>query len=294
MIFLPNLSNAVGISDFTPVSHWDCDEVSGVRYDSNTTNSNDLTDNNTVQSATGLLSNACDFELSSSESLSITDGTQAGLDSTGDISISAWVKIESTPGTYEEYTIISKAESNGTSGAYRFEYYNNNGSMKLLLILYDSANATENFNYQSATQVLTTGQWYHVGASFDVSAGVAEFYVNGSSIGTVTNTSVNDINNSTGPFVIGSYGNSNRYFDGLIDELSFFDYLLNDGDFTTIYNSGTPLSYASTGTTTSTSTTATSTLSSGDVDNIVFALGVIIFFLTFIWFGFIMKTFKKT
>jgi len=77
------------------VSHWSCDEASGVRYDSNTTNSNDLTDNNTVLAATGLLSNACDFESSSSEYLSITDVAQIGLDFSTAFTIAYWVNFES-------------------------------------------------------------------------------------------------------------------------------------------------------------------------------------------------------
>ncbi len=58
------------LSDAVPyaVAHWPLDETSGTRADS--VGSNDLTDNNTVLSATGMFGNAADFEATSNEWLS--------------------------------------------------------------------------------------------------------------------------------------------------------------------------------------------------------------------------------
>ena len=83
---LPRRSNIQGL--------WKLNEESGTRYDE-TTNDNDLTDNATVLYGTGKIGNAADFELATSEYLSITDAAQTGLDITGEITIACWIKPES-------------------------------------------------------------------------------------------------------------------------------------------------------------------------------------------------------
>jgi hypothetical protein len=52
--------------------------------------------------------NAIDLEADKSQYLSVSDAVQAGLDITGDLTIEAWVKIESAPGLGESYAIVSK------------------------------------------------------------------------------------------------------------------------------------------------------------------------------------------
>jgi hypothetical protein len=49
-----------------------------------------------------------DLERSSSQYAYITDGSQSGLDITGDLSISLWAKFESALGTNQNYTFISR------------------------------------------------------------------------------------------------------------------------------------------------------------------------------------------
>src|SRR5207247_6557818 len=83
------------------VSYWKLDDVSDgsgpvTRLDS--VGSNHLTDNNTVASAPGKIGNGADFESANNEFFSITDASQNGLDITGDLTISCWVKFESVVG----------------------------------------------------------------------------------------------------------------------------------------------------------------------------------------------------
>src|SRR3990167_10705009 len=69
------------------VSYWTLDEASGVRYDSVVASANDLTDNNTVASATGKFNDAASFLAANSESLS-TPNTILGADA--NVSASVW------------------------------------------------------------------------------------------------------------------------------------------------------------------------------------------------------------
>jgi hypothetical protein len=73
------------------VSYWELEEVSGTRVDSH--GSNDLTDNNTVGSGTGIQGNCANLEKSNTEDLSISDASQSGLNITQDLSFSGWFNV---------------------------------------------------------------------------------------------------------------------------------------------------------------------------------------------------------
>jgi len=52
----------------------------------------------------------------SSQSLSITDGSQTGLDLSGDFTIEAWIKLTQLPSTAgTEFGIVSKYHTTGSS-----------------------------------------------------------------------------------------------------------------------------------------------------------------------------------
>lgn len=287
LLTLPLLTLAEdSIDDFSVVSHWTCDETSGVRYDSNTLNAYDLTDNNTVGYATGLLSNACDFETTNSEYLSRATAANIPI-SNANRTISAWINVESLNTGYS-YDVI-------------FDYgaESCNQEFNLLHTNAGTGGTTDDGPFMDkycaglsgtlATLPLST--WLHYVIVYDGTN--VKWYKNGTSTGSAT---AGTINTATGDINVGRRGAGAMavgYFDGLIDEISVFDTALSATQVATLYNSGTPLPYTYTPpATSSTSTTATSTSSFED-DNILFALGVIIFFLTFLWFGFIASAFKK-
>jgi hypothetical protein len=74
------------------VSYWKLDETSGSRADS--IGANTLTDNNTVLSGAGKVSNAADFELDDSDYLSVVNNDS--IDITSDFFLACWFKPEST------------------------------------------------------------------------------------------------------------------------------------------------------------------------------------------------------
>jgi len=275
-LLLPSSLFSAGIDDFSHSAHWSCDETSGVRYDSNLTNTNDLTDNNTVLYGTGLLSNACDFESTASEYLSISDANQVGLD-TSTHSISFWVKFESaTPRGFIQ---------RGTSGtlSYNFQIDSNT----LYYASWDSGGA-DGGNFSKAFTP-TLGSWYHIVLIRDQVGNNCDLYINGTDQ-SVTCTTLDVIYDSSQDTRIG-YANTN-YFDGLMDEITFFDIALTSTDVTTLYNSGTPLDYQGTGDPpTSTTTTSTSTANMSDTN---FLLVIIIFFLTFFFLTLAFSIFKKS
>lgn len=283
---LPHPSLAISIADLSPVSHWTCDELSGVRYDSSS-NNNDLTDNNTVLYQTGLLGNACDFERSNSEYLSITDSVQTGLDFSSSMSASMWIKTESDVPSYEYRVLMAKDDTSNRS--YSWQLWDSEtpvGTINQLFQMYNSGGTVNQFNYKWAP---TTTVWYHIVMVYDATAQKTTFYNNGSVVGSETLTNSN-IRDTTAKFTLGSYGTTAGYFDGLMDEITVFDRALTAGEVTQLYNGGVPLNYPlSDPPSSSSSTSSTTTVDMTDTN---FMLAIVIFFLAFMVFTIIFSTIR--
>jgi len=235
--------------------------------------------------ATGLLGNACDFESTNVEYLDITDANQTGLEPTS-FTINTWVKTESNTPYF-----VGKAYTTTHNPPYTSYVMGVDGD-----VWKDQASAsltTGSLNLSAGTVTFNTGTWYMETFVFDDTANLAKTYVNGSV--SQSGSPSYSVSYSDGQFRIGahpSYPNSGYTFDGLQDEITFFNTALNSTDIATLYNSGTPLPYTLADTSTTSTSTASTTTSSGNSDDIVFGLAIIIFFLTFIWFGFIINSFR--
>ena len=102
-----NQQNPAGTWNSNYNAVWHLSETGGIRYDS--TGNNNLTDVNTVGSATGNVDGAANFVSSNSEELTITDASQIGLEPTGQMTFQAWVKAGTTAQTQG---IITKSDLN--------------------------------------------------------------------------------------------------------------------------------------------------------------------------------------
>lgn len=214
------------------VSFWELEEASGTRVDAH--GANDLADNNTVTSATGKVGDAADFEDANSEYLSITDAAQTGLDITGDFSFNFWVNFESDPDTNDACP-IGKYGGAGTR-SYLLQYIG--GGWRVVI----STNGTAEGVTTTVAHAVSTATWYNIGATYDVSAGTLEIFVNGSSIGTGTGgpTSIADV---AGAFNLGRNAAGGNYFDGLLDQVGVWTKLLSSTEMTDLYNGGAGLEY---------------------------------------------------
>jgi len=302
---------AASISSLTPVSHWTFDETSGVRYDSSTTSTNDLTDNNTVSYATGLLGNAADFERSNTEYFSITDANQIGLDFSNSFTLSYWIKKESDV----QANLINKWIGSTGQRSYTFEF----GSGYISGAV--SENGANNIGKDVSGLTYTTN-WQHHCFIIDNTRNVTSLKVNGSHVGTSTATAFGTIFNGTAPFQIGAGQGASATFDGLLDEFSIFARALSTSECSTLYNSGVPLPYNEPEpelpsicvydtistmnpiqSLTCTVDGATTTCEYGygvtttpvwiESDDFVFIGGVIVFILTVIFAGFVFSIFRQ-
>jgi hypothetical protein len=216
------------------VSYWKLDETSGTRADSHGTNN--LTDNNTVLSAAGIISNAADFEQSNSEYLSAASNSTL---QTGNINFTfaGWFKLEST--TNPQVIIGKDVDSPGGSRDYVIYFLPSTG-----LTFFINGGGLSTTEVSTTGLTFTVGTWYFFVAWHDAAADTLNIQVND---GTVFSSSTGGTvpNASGAEFRIGAmaYNSVEMYFDGLIDEVGFWKVVLTPTQRTYLYNSGAGRTY---------------------------------------------------
>jgi hypothetical protein len=214
------------------VAYWKLDEASGNRADS--AGANTLTDTNTVLAATGKVGNGADFELDTSEALTITDN--AAL-STGDIAfaVALWMKAETLSGSMN---LLAKY-----AGAGQAEYALQTFDGSLFWSV--SIDGT-NFVTVSSSVTLSTGVWYYVVGWHDPTANTINVQVNNGAVDSVAHAT--GIRDGTGTFALGRLGSAaSGYYDGMLDEVGVWKKLLSAAERTALYNNGLGLTYPFTG-----------------------------------------------
>ena len=223
------------------VAYWKLDEASGTRVDA--FGANNLTDNNTVTSATGKQGNAGQFTKTNKEYLSVP--SNAGLAGTGvvatsHISLAAWTYFDTMPiGSYQRFVGCKLREGGITpleyciaynKGTNRFEgYISSSGSSWDVVIKADNFGAA------------TTDTWYFVVLTYDGTN--VSISVNNGTPNTTAFSS--GIFQGTGPFMLGGAGtvDQENYMDGRIDEVGFWKKKLSAQEITDLYNSGSGNTY---------------------------------------------------
>lgn len=201
-------------------SYWEMEETSGTRVDSH--GNNDLTDNNTVLSGTGINNTGADFESANSEYLSIADGSQTGLDNLTNASFAFWVRLESDT----DPVVLGKFATGSASYWIQIQ----------LTTAVKFQDSTETDSCVITQSDLTLSTWYHM--VFTYAAGVVKLYVNGVYVGTDTTTNTT-LPNTTGYFSIGRVEKYNsNYFDGLMDEVAVWGKALTVGEVRALYGYG--------------------------------------------------------
>lgn len=212
------------------ISHWALDEASGNALDSH--GSNDLTETGgTIDSATGKVGNCRDFEEADTEWFEHADNASL---STGDIdfTFAAWVFMESEAALFG--TILAKGSLSTNSVEYSL-YYRQSVDDFQWKVGNGTASATV-----SSTLNVTTGTWYFVVAWHDSVNNLLGISVNDGAAVTASYSSGGNDNASA--FMIGA-DSTGRYFDGLIDEVSFWKRVLTSDERTELYNAGAGLAY---------------------------------------------------
>jgi len=165
----------------------------------------------------------------SSQYASIADGSQTGLDITGDISGESWVNLSqlvSDLGVFAQ--IFSKYDASGGKRAYNF-YIDTNNVLKCDFSDDGSSNAGHSASFISTTTI-AADIWTHVAFSFDISTETMKFFINGvEEAGSKSGTIGATLHNSTAAFILGgtsSGGTPGQFFDGKLDEVRIYNTLI--------------------------------------------------------------------
>lgn len=204
------------------VGDWSMDETSGTRVDSH--GSNDLTDNNTVGYATGVISNAASFTAANSESLSSSTQPVTG---TGARAAELWFKTSSTADM-----CITSYGANGTGTWWRVRIENG--------VIWQRVAA----GAISWSNTWNDGNWHHLVMQVAASSTLNDIvlYIDGT-LQTHSASNTRAINTGSGNFYIGAES-SGAFFDGDIDEVRYWDRVLTGDEITFLYNSGSGKSYS--------------------------------------------------
>ncbi|MCK5059896.1 MAG: fibronectin type III domain-containing protein [Candidatus Pacebacteria bacterium] len=160
-------------------------------------------------------SHSIDLESSSSQYLSRTDiaSTTPG----GDITMEAWFKLESLPGTSASYTVVTLDSADVSPYvAYMIKYVNDSGTKKLK---FNRARSCVTNNYTDYTVNLNIEQWYHTALTYDGT--YIRGYLDGSLVAGPTAQSGNGVSCGSQYTFIGALDSSGstEHFDGLIDDV---------------------------------------------------------------------------
>lgn len=233
LLFVPQI--AFGALADSLVSYWKMDESSGTAADS--VGSNTLTNNGSAVFTTGKINNAV-TAVRNTDYMSITDGSQSGLDITSSFTINMWVN----------WTALSNGNWNGMVSK-----FSNSGPSYATAILRDGSTyyitlrihngTTDYYNLQTITAP-STGVWIMYTFVFDASANTADIYANTSNIYARTDATI-DPQNAGAEFRVGWFNNddSQNGSDALFDEVSIWSRALTTGEITSLYNGGDGCAY---------------------------------------------------
>jgi len=196
---------------------WHLGEASGNAFDS-TGAGNDLTDNNTVGSATGQIGDGRDFVTGSSEHL---EASSSIVDGAGDVSFSLWVKFDIN----QNQMLVG----NGDNSSGWYLYYAAGGNQEYRFRVGSTINLIE----YGITPSLS--EFHHVVGTYDTSENRAKLYIAGA---LVSSQSVSAFQGSaTNNLVLGSWKNgAGLFFDGKEDECRVSTIIFSDDWVETEYN----------------------------------------------------------
>jgi hypothetical protein len=149
-----------------------------------------------------------------------------------DWSLQAWVDPSGLPSSGNSEWFVSKHQ------VYRIGLSNSGGTTKI------NGEMRHNGSWEQlagTTIANTSGGWYHVVLTFDDSANDFKLYVNGSNVAQNLGFS-GSTNNNNSPFMIGNRNSSSSaWYNGIIDEVAFWNTELSSSAVSALYNSGSGL-----------------------------------------------------
>lgn len=221
------LVSAFDWNDDDLVAYYKLDNSTGAVID--VVNGINGTNNGATRGATGKINNAFDFEVDESDWVNLTYDINSDY-----MSISVWVKTESVNGA--DRTILGHWQNSGTDqDKYVLRIEETTGYAEAILKFANGTTITHKDNQN------LMGGWHHIVLTSNLTSSV--LYVDGEA--RVNGTGGDELANSPNyPTCLGSLiDTAVAEFDGLIDEVGFWNRSLSRSEVVELYNSGNGLPY---------------------------------------------------
>ncbi len=212
-------------------AYWKLDEASGNRADSY--GGNTLTDNNTVGSTTGKISNAAQFVVANNESLSVASTADLVIGN-ADASLSFWFQLAAK---VANQNIVAKT----AAGDGEFFFFYDQPSDRMKFTVHGAA------GFGSTTTITAnvlgspaTSTWYHVACYHDSINNQIGLWINGVAETPATHTL--GVYSTSGAFSLGDFQFTSE-FGGLLDEVGFWRRVITPREIVALYNGGSGLAY---------------------------------------------------
>ena len=219
------------------VAFWELEESSGDRTDS--VASIVLTDNNTVTSTTGKVGTCAQFTAANSEYLSKTDIPALSM---GDIdfTVQVWAYFDSKSANQ---VLMCKYDNTIANSEYLLYY--DSAADRIKWTVYGASGAGGTTIAADTFGAINISTWYCVHAWHNAGTNTIGIAVNLTSDTTSHTTGTSD---TTSDFVVGLLGgNVVWYMDGRLDQMGIWKRDVGSTDRSSLYNSGSGLSYAAMG-----------------------------------------------
>ncbi|MDD2782018.1 LamG-like jellyroll fold domain-containing protein, partial [Sulfuricurvum sp.] len=220
-----------------PITDYHFDECkwtgSNGEVEDNSTNSLNGTIQGTAQTTMdGLLDNAGFFNNSTgnTDAIIIPDSNLLSphTGTNGEITISAWVKLNAYPSTALQARIPIVAKGDNNNWEYALYVYRDH---KAGLSVWQSSGSSY---MEISGGDLALNTWYHISGVLKKGS-FARVYINGNLVVESTSGFSGTTTNGTSPLYIARRGSGNNYLNGYVDEVKIFDKALSQAQVTGIY-----------------------------------------------------------
>ena len=183
-------------------------------YDHKVNNGNSFVLDDIVVRRPNWNSFSIDLELDLAQFASISDAGQLGLDITGDLSIEAWVKPESSG---IDRAVVTKYDGDANERSFYFGIYDD----EVRFLVSENGSGSSSQTASAADTPLTVDVWQHIAVTYHAGSGTAIHYLNGAHDGqsSAHKTAIAD---RDAPVAVGAAfdnGTPNHFYDGLIDDV---------------------------------------------------------------------------
>lgn len=178
--------------------------------------------------------NSAQFVAASSQSLSIADASQTGLEPSLALSVSLWFQFSTVPNN--AFFDLVRKDAAGTDRQYIFEFYNDGSNNYLLCYYSDGVQGSRASVQSNALGTISTGVPYHFACTITALSDDIKVYKNAVDQGGTPAQNGNTVINNAGtqPFKISA--GADGFANGFMDEVIFYNANIGSAGVSQNYN----------------------------------------------------------